>query len=72
MPCRVGSGGVSQQTVTRCLERAAELGVREALDDRAQAGRDTVITPEARAWLISLACLDGSPVTEPTENGAGT
>jgi hypothetical protein len=27
--------GVSQQTVTRCLERAAELGVLAALDDRA-------------------------------------
>ena len=26
--------GVTQQTVTRCLERAAELGVIEALDDR--------------------------------------
>jgi hypothetical protein len=27
--------GVSQPTVTRCLERAAELGVLAALDDRA-------------------------------------
>jgi hypothetical protein len=26
--------GVSQQTVTRCMERAAELGVLAALDDR--------------------------------------
>ena len=31
--------GVTQQTVTR-LERAAELGVIEALDDRPRAGRD--------------------------------
>jgi Fic family protein len=30
--------GVTQQTVTRCLERAAELGVIEALDDRPRAG----------------------------------
>src|SRR4029077_9400169 len=31
-----GGGGIggTQQTVTRCLERAAELGVIEALDDR--------------------------------------
>jgi Fic family protein len=28
--------GVSQQTVTRCLERTAELGVLAALDDRAR------------------------------------
>ena len=48
--------GVSQQTVTRCLERAAELGVLAALDDRPRAGRDAVITREARAWLVSLAC----------------
>jgi transposase len=32
--------GVSQQTVTRCLERAAELGALAALDDRARTGRD--------------------------------
>src|SRR4030095_766326 len=32
--------GVTQQTVTRCLERAAELGVIEALDDRPRAGTD--------------------------------
>src|SRR5712671_1074593 len=48
--------GVSQQTVTRCLERAAELGVLAALDDRPRAGRDAVITREARTWLVSLAC----------------
>src|SRR3954468_9944189 len=44
--------GVTQQTVTRCLERAAELGVIEALDDRPRAGRDPVITPEAKTWLV--------------------
>ena len=48
--------GVSQQTVTRCLERATELGVLAALDDRPRARRDAVITREARAWLVSLAC----------------
>src|SRR5215470_6486218 len=44
--------GVSQQTVMRCLERAAQLGVLAALD-RPRAGRDAVITREARAWLVS-------------------
>src|SRR6266478_1312071 len=48
--------GVSQQTVTRCLERAAELGVLAALDDRARTGRDATITAEARTWLVGLAC----------------
>src|SRR5436309_8782688 len=48
--------GVSQQTVTRCLERAAELGVLAALDDRARTGREARITAEARTWLVGLAC----------------
>jgi transposase len=48
--------GVTHQTVTRCLQRAAELGVIEALDDRPRAGRDPVITAEAKTWLVALAC----------------
>src|SRR5499425_1945096 len=54
---------VSQQTVTRCLVRAAELGVLVALDDRARPGRDARITAEARTWLVGLACA------KPTELG---
>ena len=57
--------GVTQQTVTRCLQRAAELGVIEALDDRPRAGRDPVITAEAKTWLVGLACRkQGSWVIE--------
>jgi hypothetical protein len=48
--------GVTQQTVTRCLGRAAESGVNAALDDRPRAGRDPVITAEAKTWLVALAC----------------
>jgi hypothetical protein len=48
--------GVTAQTVTRCLERAAEFGMIEALDDRPRAGRDPTITSEARTWLVALAC----------------
>src|SRR5712671_1943597 len=62
-----GQIGVSQQTVTRCLERAAELGVLAALDDRARAGRDAAITPEARAWLVSLACAKPTQFGYPHE-----
>src|SRR5215472_10571241 len=47
---------VSHQTVTRCLQRAAELGVLAALDDRARTGREATITAEARTWLVGLAC----------------
>ena len=47
---------MSQQTVTRCLERAAEFGMLAALDDRARTGREATITAEARTWLVGLAC----------------
>ena len=48
--------GVTAQTVSRCLDRAAELGVIEALDDRQHTSRDPTITAEARTWLVALAC----------------
>jgi len=59
--------GVTQQTVTRCLERAAELGVIEALDDRPRAGRDPVITAEAKTWLVALACQKPKELGYPHE-----
>src|SRR5205814_6081958 len=46
--------GVSQQTVTRCLQRAAELGVLAALDDRARTGREP--EPGLSGWLARSQC----------------
>lgn len=48
--------GVTHQTVERCLERALRLGVIAALDDSPRPRRERVITPEARSWVIELAC----------------
>jgi len=45
--------GLTRQTVKRCLERAAELGVVAALDDRARSGRDPAISAAARALLAA-------------------
>src|ERR1700746_211105 len=59
--------GVTQQTVTRCLERAAELGVIAALNDRPRAGRDPVITTEAKTWLVALACQKPKELGYPHE-----
>ena len=59
--------GVTHQTVTRCLERAAELGVIAALDDRPRAGRDPVITAEAKTWLVALACQKAKELGYPHE-----
>ena len=48
--------GVHHQTVQRCVERAVAYGALAALDDRPRPGKEPVITPEAKAWLVSLAC----------------
>jgi len=47
---------VHHQTVERCVERALAYGSLAALDDRPRPGKEPVITPEAKAWLVSLAC----------------
>ena len=55
--CAVGRGlGVHHQTVERCVERALAYGPLAALDDRPRPGKEPTITPEAKAWLVSLAC----------------
>jgi transposase len=48
--------GVHHQTVERCIERALAYGPLPALNDRPHPGREPTITPEAKAWLVSLAC----------------
>jgi transposase len=48
--------GVHHQTVERCVERALAYGPLTALDDRPRPGREPTITPQAKAWLVSLAC----------------
>jgi transposase len=48
--------GVHHQTVQRCVERALAYGALAALDDRPRLGKEPTITPEAKAWLVSLAC----------------
>jgi transposase len=48
--------GMHHQTVQRCVERAESYGPLSALDDRPRPGKEPVITPEAKAWLVSLAC----------------
>ena len=55
--CAVGQRlGVDHQTVQRCVERALADGPLAALEDRPRPGKEPTITPEAKAWLVSLAC----------------
>ena len=55
------------QTVQRCVERAVVEGPLAALDDRERPGREPTITPEARAWLVSLACRKAKELGYPHE-----
>jgi transposase len=48
--------GQHHQTVQRCVERALAYGPLAALDDRPRPGKERTITPEGRAWLVSVAC----------------
>lgn len=48
--------GVTHHTVQRCLRRALRFGAMAALDDSPRPGKAAKITPEAKAWLVSLAC----------------
>ena len=49
--------GTNRPKVERCLDKALQLGALAALGDLPRKGRPARITPEARAWVVSLACV---------------
>lgn len=55
--------GMSFPAVSKCIKKALAVGSEEALDDLPRCGRPAVITQDARAWVIALAC------TKPKEFG---
>src|ERR1700722_3533915 len=59
--------GVTHQTVLRCLNRAMRFGVMAALDDSPRPGKAPEITPDAKAWLVSLACQKAKDLGYPHE-----
>src|SRR5580704_10330052 len=59
--------GVHHQTVQRCVERALAYGPLMALDDRPRPGKEPTITPEAKAWLVDLACSKAKDLGYPHE-----
>jgi transposase len=58
---------VHHQTVQRCIERAQTHGTLAGLEDGARPGREPVITVEARAWLVDLACRKAKEFGYPHE-----
>ena len=48
--------GTNRPRVERCVSKALELGVTQALADLPGRGRRPRLTAEARAWVVALAC----------------
>ncbi len=55
--------GVSRPTIYKCIDKAVAAGVLVGLKDRFHRPKDAEITPEAKAWVVSLAC------TKPKDHG---
>ncbi|MCQ4365952.1 IS630 family transposase [Mycobacterium gordonae] len=48
--------GTTVTKVNRCIDKALAQGPEAALGEEQRSGRPAVVTPEAKAWVISLAC----------------
>ena len=53
--------------VERCIDKALQLGSSAALEDVPRSGRPAQIPPEARAWVVSLACQKPKDLGYPEE-----
>ncbi len=47
---------VSRPTIYKWIEKALAMGIEEGLKDKYHRPKDPVITAEAKAWVINLAC----------------
>jgi transposase len=54
---------VSRPTIYKCIDKALAAGVETALKDKYHSPKEPVITEEAKAWVINLAC------TKPKDHG---
>lgn len=55
--------GVSRPTIYKCIDKALAAGVQSGLRDRYHRPKEPVITEQAKAWVLSLAC------TKPKDHG---
>ena len=54
--------GTNRPRVERCVSKALDLGVAQALLDLPGRGRRPAMTAEARAWVVALACQKPKPL----------
>ena len=47
---------INRPKIERCVNKAIEVGVLTSLADLPRKGRTPTITPEARTWVMDLAC----------------
>jgi transposase len=47
---------ISVPNTDKCINKALQFGVHQALEDFKRTGRPVELTPEANAWIVSLAC----------------
>ena len=59
--------GTNRQKVIRCINKALAYGIDEAITDLPRSGKPPKITGEARAWIISIACMKPKDVGYPHE-----
>jgi transposase len=55
--------GMSRPTIYKCIDKALAAGAEAGLKDRYHRPREPVITEEAKAWVLNLAC------TKPKDHG---
>ena len=48
--------GVSRPTVYKCIDKALTMGWEAGLKDLYHRPKDPVITPDAKAWVVSISC----------------
>ena len=54
---------VSRPTIYKCIDKALAAGIETGLKDKYHSPKQPVITEEAKAWVVNLAC------TKPKEHG---
>lgn len=59
--------GTNRQKIIRCINKALAYGIDEAINDLPRSGKPPKITGEARAWIISIACMKPKDVGYPHE-----
>ncbi len=48
---------IERPKVERCIDKAQAYGILESLEDLPRSGRKVKITDDAKAWVLSIACI---------------